>query len=144
MTFRITKKTLVHSALILAVFALSLVSVLAEQLPVKTYTIADGLARDFINKIKQDPNGYLWFCTAEGISRFDGYDFTNYGVADGLPHRVFNDILIKRDGTYLFGTEGGLVQFNPATESFVGDDEASTLLGRKYRAEGHWAVPKPA
>ncbi len=146
--------TLVQSALILAVLALSLVSVIAEQLPVKTYTIADGLARDFINKIKQDPNGFLWFCTAEGISRFDGYDFTNYGVADGLPHRVVNDILIKRDGTYLFGTEGGLVQFDPATvdsnnshftliklgtenvepsvESMVEDPDGSAWLGTSH------------
>ena len=80
---------------------LTAVSILAEQLPVKTYTIADGLARDFINKIKQDPRGFLWFCTAEGISRFDGYDFVNYGVADGLPHRVVNDLLIKQDGKIL-------------------------------------------
>src|SRR5262249_2600237 len=42
----------------------------AEQLPIKIYTTADRLV--------QDSHGYLWFCTAEGLSRFDGYKFTNY------------------------------------------------------------------
>src|SRR2546421_56646 len=76
----------------------------AEQLPVKTYTIADGLARDYINRIRQDSHGFIWFCTNEGISRFDGYGFTNYGVADGLPDRVVNDVLETRDGALLFAT----------------------------------------
>ena len=101
-------------SLVAIIGCLALLTVFAEQLPVKTYTIADGLARDFIYKIKQDSRGFIWFCTAEGISRFDGYDFTNYGVSDGLPHRVVTDVLIKKDGTYLFGTEAGLVYFDPA------------------------------
>ena len=50
----------------------------AELLPVKTYTTADGLLRDEVYRIKQDSRGFLWFCTADGLSRFDGYGFTNY------------------------------------------------------------------
>lgn len=97
----------------LILFGLLASSARAEQLPVKTYTIADGLARDYINRIKLDSHGFIWFCTAEGISRFDGYGFTNYGVNDGLPHRIVNDFLETRDGIYLFATFGGLVQFDP-------------------------------
>jgi ligand-binding sensor domain-containing protein len=62
-------------------------SVQAEQLPVKTYTTADGLLRDEVNRIKQDSRGFLWFCTNDGLSRFDGYNFTNYTTDDRLPHR---------------------------------------------------------
>lgn len=91
----------------------SLFSVSAEQLPVKTYTTADGLARDYVNRIKQDSHGFIWICTAEGLSRFDGYAFTNYGVAEGLPNRQVNDILETRNGDYLVATLDGLVQFNP-------------------------------
>ena len=50
----------------------------AERLPIKTYTVADGLLRDSVQKIKQDSRGFLWFCTAEGVSRFDGESFTNF------------------------------------------------------------------
>jgi predicted dehydrogenase len=36
---------------------------------------------------------------------------------------------------------GRTLRFDPAAERFIGDDEASGLLRRKYR-DGHWAVPK--
>ena len=85
----------------------------AEQLPIKTYTTADGLVRDEINRIIQDSHGYLWFCTDEGLSRFDGYKFTNYTTADGLPSGAVSDLLETRDGTYLVATAHGLSQFNP-------------------------------
>src|SRR5215813_14015003 len=85
----------------------------SERLPIKVYTTADGLARDYITRIRQASHGFIWFCTTEGISRFDGYGFTNYGVADGIPHRIVNDFLETRDGAYLFATRRGLVQFEP-------------------------------
>src|SRR5580765_3228340 len=69
----------------------------AERLPVKIYTTADGLARDQINRIVQDSHGFLWFCTVEGLSRFDGYRFTNYTTANGLPSGMVNDLLETRD-----------------------------------------------
>jgi ligand-binding sensor domain-containing protein len=56
----------------------------AEQLPIRTYTTADGLARDRVYKIVSDPHGFLWFCTYDGLSRFDGYEFVNYSVDAGL------------------------------------------------------------
>src|SRR6266542_4288690 len=60
----------------------------AERLPLKTYTTADGLAHNVINKIVRDSHGFLWFCTDDGLSRFDGYEFTNFGTDKGLPHAV--------------------------------------------------------
>jgi ligand-binding sensor domain-containing protein len=86
----------------------------AEQLPVKTYTTADGLARDQINRIVQDSHGFLWFCTVEGLSRFDGYKFTNYTTANGLPNNFITDLLETHDGTYLIATADGLSVFNPS------------------------------
>ena len=85
----------------------------ADQLPIRTYTTADGLARDSVHKIVSDPRGYLWFCTSDGLSRFDGYEFVNYNVAQGLPHRVVLDLLITRSGDYWLATQAGLVRFNP-------------------------------
>ena len=32
----------------------------------------------------QDDAGFMWFATDEGVSRFDGQQFTNYRKADGL------------------------------------------------------------
>lgn len=85
----------------------------AELLPVKTYTTADGLLRDTANCIVQDSRGFLWFCTSDGLSRFDGYGFINYTTDDGLPHRVVNSFLGTRNGTYWVATNDGLARFNP-------------------------------
>lgn len=88
-----------------------------EQLPIKVYTTAEGLVRDSINRIVQDSRGFLWFCTMEGLSRFDGYGFTNYTTEQGLPHRSVNDLLETRDGAYWLATGGGVCRFNPAGPS---------------------------
>src|SRR6266567_5642351 len=90
------------------------VCVRGELLPVKTYTTADGLARDQINRIVRDSRGFLWFCTREGLSRFDGYTFNNYANAQGLPGRSVNDLLETRDGVYWVATDAGVFRFNPA------------------------------
>jgi ligand-binding sensor domain-containing protein/two-component sensor histidine kinase len=82
-------------------------------LPIKAYTTADGLAHNQINKIVRDSRGFLWFCTADGLSRFDGYTFNNYGTDHGLPHPQVNDFLETRSGEYWIATNGGLVRFNP-------------------------------
>lgn len=84
-----------------------------EQLPTKTFTTADGLANDAINQIVRDSRGFLWFCTAEGLSRFDGYQFTNYTTDQGLPHRWVSDLLQTRDGSYWIATGHGLSRLNP-------------------------------
>ncbi|HEX7182124.1 MAG TPA: two-component regulator propeller domain-containing protein [Thermoanaerobaculia bacterium] len=85
----------------------------AEQLPVRTYDIHDGLASDSVTQIFQDSRGYLWFATRDGASRFDGEHFRSYGVEDGLPHERIHALLETRDGVYWIATQGGLAQFDP-------------------------------
>jgi predicted dehydrogenase len=36
------------------------------------------------------------------------------------------------------------IRFDPAKEQIIGDDEANELLNRRYRADGHWAIPAGA
>jgi predicted dehydrogenase len=33
------------------------------------------------------------------------------------------------------------IRFDPATQTAIDDEEANALLGRKYRADGHWGIP---
>jgi ligand-binding sensor domain-containing protein len=107
-------KTLRHQLVTLAFWLLGISPfVSAQQLPLKGYTTADGLAHNGINRIVKDSRGFLWFCTEEGLSRFDGYTFTNYGVEQGLPHRTVTDFLETQAGEFWLATYGGLVRFNP-------------------------------
>src|SRR5580765_6901798 len=82
----------------------------AERLPLRSFTSADGLAHNTVNRIVRDSRGFLWFCTADGLSRFDGYTFTNYTDDDGLLHRAVNDLIETRDHQYYVATNGGVVR----------------------------------
>ena len=105
--------SIVRTSLALGLAIAHSVSAHAERLPLKSYTTADGLARDQIIRIVRDSRGFLWFCTAEGLSRFDGYAFTNYTTANGLPNRSVRDLLETRSGVYWIATGGGVVRFDP-------------------------------
>jgi ligand-binding sensor domain-containing protein len=78
----------------------------AQQLSVRRYDVSDGIAHGDVSAIHQDRKGYLWFGTWEGLSRFDGYRFTNYGVPDGLGHPIINDIAEDRRGRLWIATNG--------------------------------------
>jgi signal transduction histidine kinase/ligand-binding sensor domain-containing protein len=94
-------------------FCLLATTAIAERLPLKPYTTTEGLAHNEINRIFRDSRGFLWFCTGDGLSRFDGYSFTNYTTDHGLPHPNVTDILESRKGEFWIATSGGLVRFEP-------------------------------
>ena len=85
----------------------------AERLSTKIFTTADGLANNLVYRILLDSHGYLWFCTREGLSRFDGYGFVTYGVVDGLPSAEIKGLVETKKGYYWVATNKGLVRFDP-------------------------------
>lgn len=118
----------------------------AERLPVKRYTTADGLPHDRIKCVVRDSQGFLWFCTVEGLSRFDGYGFTSYTAADGLPNASANHILEDGPGRYWVATNGGgLCLLDAATAACraypVGDNLRTNRVNvvHKDRSGAVWA-----
>jgi ligand-binding sensor domain-containing protein len=49
------------------------------------YSTRDGLAQIQVLSAFQDRDGYMWFGTKGGVSRFDGVTFKNYTSENGLP-----------------------------------------------------------
>jgi ligand-binding sensor domain-containing protein/two-component sensor histidine kinase len=115
------------SLIVLTVIALALVlanEARAEKLPLRTYTTADGLAHDRITRVVSDSRGFLWICTVDGLSRFDGYRFTNYSVEQGLPSPGVMDLFESPRGHYWVATQGGAALFNPVGAA-TGDQSAA-------------------
>ena len=83
----------------------------AERLPIRVYTVEDGLAHARVRRIVRDARGFLWFCTIDGLSRFDGVQFVTYRTADGLPDPWVTDLLATRDGAYWVATNSGVARF---------------------------------
>ena len=122
----------------LATFATSPFPAFGERLAVKAYTMADGLPRNDIRCIRRDSRGFLWFCTGEGLSRFDGYTFTNYGVEQGLPDPGVTDFIESRSGDYWVATANGLCRFNPkppqgSPGSLLGQDASRRPMFEVFR-----------
>lgn len=96
------------------VLALLTPSVLSGQrLPIKTFLASDGLPGGGIGRIVRDSHGFLWFCSAEGTARFDGYAFVRFGTEAGLPSQVIHDLIQTRDGCFWFATGKGLCRLDP-------------------------------
>ena len=104
-------------------------SFLGVQLPLRVYSTADGLASNRINQIFRDSRGFLWFCTTEGLSRFDGYRFTNFGPAQGLRFPI-TDMVETGSGEYWIASTRGLSHLNAASsdqlfDTYLPEDKAA-------------------
>ena len=130
----------------LGLYLLACLSVEAERLPIKTYTTADGLVQNSVNRIVRDSRGFLWFCTDEGLSRFDGYTFTNYTAADGLPYPIVKSFLETRSGVYWVGTYYGVCRFNPKGRPRLRtepDNQLTTDNGRRTTDDPMFVFYRP-
>ncbi len=66
-------------------------SVSAQRAPhpsFRQYTTDDGLASPEVYHILQDKKDFIWIATDNGVSRFNGYEFHNYGFKEGLVENV--------------------------------------------------------
>lgn len=48
-------------------------------------TMQNGLPGNVVYDIYEDSKGFMWFCTDQGISRYDGTNFHNYSINEGIP-----------------------------------------------------------
>ncbi|MEA2694038.1 MAG: hypothetical protein QOJ16_3425, partial [Acidobacteriota bacterium] len=74
----------------------------------RTYTVDDGLVQSQVLTLFEDRDGYLWFGTVDGVSRFDGVAFTNFQAPAGPPAGPVNAIAQAADGALFFGTDRGV------------------------------------
>jgi signal transduction histidine kinase/ligand-binding sensor domain-containing protein len=96
---------------IAAALVFSLLTLTAERLPVRVYTSSDGLVSDQVYRVFNDSRGYMWLGTGDGLSIFDGHDFLNFRMSDGLPGPAILAFAETGDGAVWVGTEGGLCRF---------------------------------
>src|SRR5680860_1560468 len=67
-----------------------------------------GLNSFDISELFQDIDGFIWVGTKGGISRFDGYEFINYSLADEFSFGQIHAIEQDSTGTLWVGGMGGL------------------------------------
>lgn len=67
----------------------------------QSYTIQDGLVANSVRRFFQDSKGFIWIATWEGLSRYDGYRFTNFTTDNGLSHNLVNDLFEDNGKIYV-------------------------------------------
>jgi ligand-binding sensor domain-containing protein len=78
----------------------------------RNYTVEDGLAGNLVYSIAETSDGVMWFGTDNGVSSFDGANWTTY--RDGLPGLHFYSIVAQPNGVIWAGTKGAVVKFTPS------------------------------
>ncbi|MFK7746937.1 MAG: LytTR family transcriptional regulator DNA-binding domain-containing protein [Kordia sp.] len=70
----------------------------AQQYTYKQFGLDDGLPSSQVYDIYQSKQGYVWFTTDKGLSRYNGYEFENFTTKDGLPDNVTLDFFPQKNG----------------------------------------------
>jgi len=92
---------------------------IGQNLPFRNYTALDGLSSSEVYDIAQDNQGYLWFATDRGLTRYDGVTFEQFAISDGLPDNVVFNFFEQSDGTIWCSTsKQQLFYFKNASEGF--------------------------
>lgn len=66
------------------------------------YTKEHGLAGNMAYSIAQDRSGFIWIGTENGVSRFDGAEFTNFTTEDGLTDNEVLEVFCDSKGRVWF------------------------------------------
>ena len=82
----------------------------------------EGISNGYVTAIHQDQMGMLWFGTASGLNRYDGYTFRwflpNDTSDNHLVHQTIWALEEDQEGNLWIGTNDGLSRFHLETETF--------------------------
>jgi ligand-binding sensor domain-containing protein len=105
------------------------------QLFYRHFTVQNGLPSNEAYFGYQDKAGYIWICTDNGVSKFDGIQFKNYNNAEGLRSNViFGCKEDPKGNLWMYSFAGELYRYQPLTDNFespsFNDSLARLLAGR--------------
>ncbi len=102
------------------------------------YSVKEGLPYSNVYSFTQDKEGYLWIGTGEGLSRFDGQDFTTYTTSQGLAENSITAITKTKSGNIWLGhLEGGISFYDADSDTFttVLDTALNNFVNDIYKDE---------
>jgi signal transduction histidine kinase/ligand-binding sensor domain-containing protein len=118
----------------------------------RSFGVRDGLIHERVNGFLEDHLGFLWVPTWEGLSRFDGAGFVNFGTDRGLRCPLVWCVAESPRGRIWAGTHGGgaaritsgppgAPTFEPVSLAPTADDDVGFELA--FGPEGDLLVATP-
>ncbi|MES1225050.1 MAG: two-component regulator propeller domain-containing protein, partial [Bacteroidota bacterium] len=84
----------------------------AQEYVIQRLTVSDGLPSDRVSCVYEDSYGYLWVGSSNGLGRYDGKKFTNYGFAEGLPYLQISAVFEDSRHRLWIGTTKGIARLS--------------------------------
>lgn len=92
----------------------------ANQQLVDAIGIEDQLSQSVITSIVEDPQGFLWIGTEDGLNRYDGYQIKVFQKQNSnLSHTTIHDLLVADNGDVWIATANGLNIYQQQTGIFI-------------------------
>ena len=83
-----------------------------QQFSFINYGVKEGLSQSQVTDICQDDLGYLWVSTQSGLSKFDGEEFVNFSVDDGLAGNTIHKLLYSsKEKTLWIASTNGITKY---------------------------------
>ncbi len=110
-TYPIIRNIKVSFWILLLIFFQFHVNANSNEFKFERYSTDAGLSNNYCLSILQDYSGYLWIGTAEGLNKFDGYNFEIHSSDNFDPktisHSLIFSLLEDRERKLWVGTWGG-------------------------------------
>ena len=74
----------------------------------RRFSMMEGMRSNDVRQIYEDEDGYIWFATGSGMTRWDGQSIRNYYLPEGLSYPSTHCVAPNPAGGFLIGTDGGL------------------------------------
>jgi len=119
--------------------------VFAQSLAFRRIGTEQGLSQCTVLSMLQDQYGFMWFCSQDGLNRYDGYTFTVYkhrsedstSLSSSLTITLYED----RQGVLWVGTYNGLNRFDRATGQFQRFYPDSLRIPQRCSIWSIWEIP---
>lgn len=101
-----------------------------------------GLGDNGLRDVVQDPWGFVWVITVNDLFRFDGYTFKRY--TSKLPKFQYNSnwylnqLALDAEGRVYVASYGGLIRYNPLSDSFDRVYDKSVELIKRDAKDRLW------
>lgn len=113
------------------VFFCTVTTTLAQGLMIRNYNVKDGLANATVYAAVQDKDGFIWFATPTGVSKFDGKRFRNYAKKDGLTDNEVVKLAADSKGRVWFFTLNGKPSFYEKSVIHSEDNDSSLIFNSR-------------
>lgn len=103
-------------------------------------TEEDGLPSNEIYHVIEDNNGYLWFASDNGITKYDGQRLVNYSTNDGLPENTVFRFYLQKNGV-IVGECAENKYFEIIGDSiipFAINEEVSRIITNKQKCHSYF------